>query len=271
MLYDGATFKQSPNHTVGRHGHTVKAVVLHITAGPAGNEYRSAVSWFLNPASEVSAHFVTGPAGDITQTVDTANTAWANGLSYFARLGEFPKAPGWTWQGAGWYCPHKNFVRPRWKLITQGVNPNYETISIETAGQSGAPIPAAQWGALYALLRWLGLEYPQLLPYVPGETLIGHNMLDNVDRANCPGKAFDLAAIAASVNPPYGEYIVKGTPVYRDSQLTEVSDIYLLPGQKIKIDRVHADQPHDYFRSAAHLADGSGFIDLNAAIKAETK
>lgn len=267
MLYNGATFKQSPNYTVGRHGHTVKAVVLHVTAGKPGQEYPNAVSWFLNPASVVSAHFVTSPTGDITQTVDTANTAWANGLSYYARASQLPD--GWTWKGAGWYCPHENFVRPKWKLITQGVNPNYETISIESAGQSGAPVPAAQWGALYSLLRWLGTEYPQLLPYVPGETLIGHNMLDNIDRANCPGKAFDLAAIAAAVNPPYGEYIVKGLPVYNDSQCRQPSGRFLLPGTTVRIDRVHADQPQDYAPSAGHISDtqGGGFVDMNGTVK----
>lgn len=267
MLYNGAVVKQSPNYTTGRHGCVVKAVCLHITQGPPGNEYNSAVQWFLNPASDVSAHFVTSPSGDVTQCVDTVNTAWSNGLSYFSRASQLPE--GWVWKGAGWYCPHKNLVRPKWKLITQGINPNYETISIETAGQSGDPIPAAQWGALYSLLRWLGTEYPQLLPYVSGKTLIGHNMLDNIDRANCPGAAFDLAAIAASVNLPHGDYIVRGLRVYKDSQCTQPSDEVLLPGQTVTIDRVAAEQPGDYAPSAAHRIDrqGGGFIDLNGTVK----
>lgn len=268
MRYNGATFKASPNFTSGRNGHMVKAVCLHITAGPVGNEYASAVSWFLNPASDVSAHFVVAPTGDITQCVDTANTAWANGLSYYARLGDFPQ--DWaTWQGAGWYCPHKHLVKPTWKLITQGVNPNAETISIEMAGQSGATIPAAQWGALYAILRWLGEEYPQLLPYAAGTTLIGHYMLDPIDRANCPGKAFDLKAIAASVYPQHGDYYINGVPVYNDSQCRQFSGRRLLFGTRVYIDKVASEQPADYAPSAGHIADsdGGGFIDLNGAIK----
>jgi len=264
VQYDGATFRASPNRMIGRNGHAVKAVCLHVTDGPAGNEYASAVSWFLNPASEVSAHFVTSPAGDITQCVDTANTAFANGLSYYARLGDFPKAVGWVWQGAGWYSPRKQLVRPSWQLLTQGVNPNDETLSIESAAQTGHALPAAQWGALYALLRWLGARYPQLLPYVPGRTLIGHFMLDPLGRSQCPGSAFNLAAIAATANgsPAYapGVYEFAGLPVYESATRKGKIAGYLPSDSTFEIDAV--DAAPDYAPGTGHLSSGAGFVEM---------
>jgi N-acetyl-anhydromuramyl-L-alanine amidase AmpD len=198
--YNGATFKETPNYWRGRQSHAVRAVVLHVTQGPIGNEYNATISWFENPASQVSAHFLTSPTGNITQFVDTFDSAWANGATYYASQSTFPK--GWTWQGAGWYCAHKHKIAPTWQLVEPGVNPNLSTISVENAGQSGKPISAAQMGALVGLLRWLGAVHPALLPYVPGKTLIGHNAIDNVDKAFCPGSAFNLDTIATLANAP---------------------------------------------------------------------
>jgi N-acetyl-anhydromuramyl-L-alanine amidase AmpD len=248
-LYNGATFRKSPNLTAGRNGQAVKAVVLHITEGPRGREYDSAVNWFLNPSSQVSAHFVTSPAGDVTQCVDTANTAWANGLAY---------------RGGLWSNTRGKVVAPTWQLITAPISPNHQTVSIETAGQHGEALPAAQWGALYALLRWLGTVYPALLPYAPGRTLIRHADLDTVDRANCPGSAFDLDKIAAAVNTPPPTpapvvYEYPGLAVYERADLTGPIAGYLPSDSTLAID---ATSGPGYAPSAGHLVSGMGFVDM---------
>lgn len=264
MRYPDATWKPAAkeNYAASRAGKQIKAVCLHITAGPVGDEERSAIRWFQNPASGVSAHFVNGPSGALTQMVELEHRAFANGITYYRSPAELPS--GWAWQGAGWYTPRKQRVLPTWQLITAGVNPNLETIAIEHAGQPGTPHPAAQVDATVAFLRWAAQQWPQLAPYVVGRTLIGHHHLDPRGRANCPGPLMDLPAIAAAANAPTRRFAhVLGLPIYQDSKLTRPSGQTLPPGSVVAIDRVAAEQPADYAPSAGHLESGAGFIDMN--------
>ncbi len=67
----------SPNHD-GPRSKTL-GVVIHSTRGGAGDlltEYRAAVNWLCNPASQSSAHAVVGPSGEVALLVDPANRAW---------------------------------------------------------------------------------------------------------------------------------------------------------------------------------------------------
>ena len=64
----------SPNYTPGRNGTPVRHITFHHVVGSAA----SAVSKFLNDASDVSAHFVVG-ANTIYCCVNTDDTAWTNG------------------------------------------------------------------------------------------------------------------------------------------------------------------------------------------------
>ncbi|WP_433405288.1 peptidoglycan-binding protein [Streptomyces sp. CA-146814] len=62
----------SQNYATGRTA-AVSKVVVHVTQG----SYAGSISWFQNPASQVSAHYVIRSSdGEITQTVRDANTAW---------------------------------------------------------------------------------------------------------------------------------------------------------------------------------------------------
>lgn len=268
MRYPAATWKPAAegNYKRGRAKKRRRVVCLHITAGPVGRELASAIAWFQNAASKVSAHLVAGPDGSMTQMVDLDDTAYANGISYYTQAADLP--PGWIWQGIGWYSPRATRVQPSWELITPGVNPNYESVSIEHAGQPNTPHPPAQIAATVEYLRWMALQQPELGPWVPGRTLIGHHHLDPLGRANCPGPLLDLDAIAAAANAPRARvYVVQGLPVYNDSQLTKPSGRVLLPGQRVAIDRLAAEQPADYRAGAAHVSDanGGGFIDTAGA------
>lgn len=189
--YPGVTWKPSPNHTPGNHGR--KAVVLHIAQGG----YTSSITHMA--ANGVSSHFIVSAAGSVSQMVDIADTAWANGLAWCDTPAE-AAALGAAWQGVGWYCPHKHKVTPSWADITPGVNPNLETISIEHEGMSGRALPAVQLSATVRLLAWLAQQCPSLAPYAPGHTLIRHADIDPTDKAFCPGPAFDLALIARLAN-----------------------------------------------------------------------
>jgi N-acetylmuramoyl-L-alanine amidase len=58
-------------------------LVLHGTAGGG------TIEWFQNPTSKVSAHYVVGQDGSVTQMVSEDDTAWHNGMFHF-----YPKTGG---------------------------------------------------------------------------------------------------------------------------------------------------------------------------------
>ncbi|MTE18832.1 N-acetylmuramoyl-L-alanine amidase [Streptomyces sp. TRM43335] len=62
----------SSNYTPGRSS-SITHVVVHVTQG----SYAGSISWFRNPDSDVSAHYVIRSSdGEVTQTVRDRDTAW---------------------------------------------------------------------------------------------------------------------------------------------------------------------------------------------------
>ena len=92
----------SPNYWKERKGFKPEAIVIHIADGNRDG----CISWFLNPASQVSAHYLICKNGDIIQFVDEKDSAW-----------------------------HCGFIKnPKWELLKPGVNPNRYTVGIEHEG-----------------------------------------------------------------------------------------------------------------------------------------
>lgn len=63
--------KLSPNYS-SRNGARITSVVLHHTQG----SYEGTISWFLNPQSKVSSHFVLARSGKLTLMVPLSEKAW---------------------------------------------------------------------------------------------------------------------------------------------------------------------------------------------------
>ncbi|MGW4231065.1 N-acetylmuramoyl-L-alanine amidase [Streptomyces sp. NPDC004980] len=85
----------SANYATGRTA-TIDKVVVHVTQG----SYAGSISWFQNPASQVSAHYlIRSSDGEITQMVRDANTAWhaksANASSLGIEHEGFVDDPSW--------------------------------------------------------------------------------------------------------------------------------------------------------------------------------
>ena len=59
------------NYYRGRNGWTPGLITLHTTEGT----YEGSCSWFCNPDSGVSAHYVVSLTGEISQCVDISDTA----------------------------------------------------------------------------------------------------------------------------------------------------------------------------------------------------
>lgn len=71
-------FDQSPNYTKGRPiGVNFKPIkpsylIIHAMSG----SYLGSISWFKNPKSKVSAHYLISQKGEVTQMVGEEHTAW---------------------------------------------------------------------------------------------------------------------------------------------------------------------------------------------------
>jgi N-acetylmuramoyl-L-alanine amidase len=77
---ENVIFKRSPNQS---NPFTPIYLVMHYTAGRALD---GAVSWFLNPQAQASAHLVIGRAGEIVQMVAFNKKAWHAGKSSWGNL-----------------------------------------------------------------------------------------------------------------------------------------------------------------------------------------
>jgi hypothetical protein len=144
------------NYTYGRRG-SIEAVCVHTTAGSTA---ASAINWFQNPASQVSAHYVVDWDGTIYRVVREPDTAWANGVVNRPDVSNALIA--------GW--------------VEAGVNPNDRTVSIERVGYPDDPWPPSQWDAVAWLIVDIcvrnGLEQSRA-------TVIQHSMIDSVNRPQC--------------------------------------------------------------------------------------
>lgn len=70
------TKRLSPHHFNGRDDMPVLALIMHSTVGG----YEGSISWFMNPASKASTHYIVSSAGDITQCVEESNGCYGAGI-----------------------------------------------------------------------------------------------------------------------------------------------------------------------------------------------
>jgi N-acetyl-anhydromuramyl-L-alanine amidase AmpD len=148
-------FTPSPNFWPGTN--KPKYIVLHTTQSTG----MSAVGWFQNPASQVSAHYVVIEDGSIIAMVDEKNSAWHAGI----------------------------VNKPITPLYT-GVNPNLESVGIEISGFADVPITAQQVDSVANLVRDIRNRYGDL-------PIIRHHDLDTVNRFD-PGDG-NFATIQAAL------------------------------------------------------------------------
>lgn len=146
-------WQRSPNYHKGRNGKKTIAIVNHITAGA----FPGCLSWMQNQKSEASAHYLVTKMGRIINLVKDEDTAWHCGI----------------------------VKKPKWKLY-DGTNPNCYTIGIEHES-FGEGLTEEQYQATLWLHRQLISKWG--IP-VDRNHIIGHYMIDSINRPNCPGKNF---------------------------------------------------------------------------------
>ena len=100
------------NYFRGRNGWTPGLITLHTTEGT----YEGSCSWFCNPDSGVSAHYVVSLTGEISQCVDISDTAYVNGTTFNSNDNRY-------------YGKATNPI-----VKQRNANANYYTIGIEVVG-----------------------------------------------------------------------------------------------------------------------------------------
>lgn len=143
-------------------------LVLHKTAG--GSSAEAIAHMFATASDKRSAHFVVGQDGHVIQCVHLVDGAGAN-------------------------CCLESGHDPFWDgLAARFTNLNWCTISIEhvdAATDNSSPLTPAQQQASFTLIKWLVDQYGfDISPDGKGQMkeIKGHNTLDPVDRARCPGE-----------------------------------------------------------------------------------
>lgn len=165
----------SPNWS-SRDGAVVRWLIVHGTAG--GTSAQNIATWFADPASQVSAHYVVGQDGVVVRCVAENNAAWANGII---------SGPAGT-SGDGVHHDSWWDSSPLWGGIP---NPNPVTISIEHVKphtDNSDSLTAAQRTASFALI--LDICKRNRIPMRKADGsggITGHFSMDPVNRSRCPG------------------------------------------------------------------------------------
>lgn len=150
------------NYTSGRSGYKPEAFVIHIAEG----SLKGAESWFNNPNSKASSHYMIGKEGQIVQFVEDLNTAWHAG----------------------------GVEEPAWNKLKPNINPNLYTIGIEHEGFHDQVWTQATINSSVQLIASLCNKY-NIIPNE--ETIIGHYQINSVSRSNCP--AIDKSIITTII------------------------------------------------------------------------
>lgn len=176
-----AAFVPSPHHG-GRI--RPRVVVIHDTAGTTA---AGAISWFQNPRSKVSAHFVVDRDGTVTQMVECDVKAWHAGRSSYRgtpNVNDFSIGieivnPGLLYprDGRVWHYAFKQ----SWALG--------EVQHIDSKPHGGVgfwlPYTPAQLKAVEQLVRALAIAYPSIVD------VVGHYEISPRRKVD-PGPHFDL-------------------------------------------------------------------------------
>lgn len=149
------------------------SIVLHKTACNGFCSATDVANYFLSSTSQKSVHFVVGKDGSVIQVVHLVDGAAGN-------------------------CCLEAGHDPYWDpfLATYG-NLNRCTYSIEHedwSADNSDTMPQAQIDTSFALVLWLCQQF-----HIPPSHIKGHNTLDPVSRARCPGPTYPMSQLIAYV------------------------------------------------------------------------
>lgn len=169
--FPGATWDASPNYN-SRSGVAVREVIQHTTEG----SFAGAISWFNNPDSNVSAHYVISSSGQVVQMVREADRAWHAGDHNSHSIGiehaGYANDPG-TWTSA---------ILEVSSAITRQACARYAGVACTNAVR-GSPSPTTDVAESIAIK--------------------GHGMISGASRSD-PGPYFGWERYYGLINPATG-------------------------------------------------------------------
>lgn len=143
----------SGNYTRHAGSRPITAIVLHVTEGSG----MGAASWFADPASGVSAHYIVQFTGTIQQCVADKDIAWHAGNSYYNTASIGIEHAGHTYKNEWTDAQYKTSARlVRWLCETYGIPKDREHIvgHAEIPGSTHTdPGPYFNWDYYLALVR----------------------------------------------------------------------------------------------------------------------
>lgn len=188
------------NQWEGRHGHNIKACVIHSTAG----SYQGSINWFKNPKAMVSAHYVVSTDGEISKCVQEKNAAWHAGLTdrewaYLKSTGKVPKV-----------------IQENWL-----VNPNFISIGVEITDNNNRNwhYPLIQYQAVVELTADICKRnnIPISRDYVVmHKTINPLNKIDPIGQWKHDKFIQDVRLTAEKILSPQPVYAWEGTVTVRD-------------------------------------------------------
>jgi N-acetylmuramoyl-L-alanine amidase len=192
-------------------------IVMHYTAS---YEAGSAISTFLNPTSNASAHFIVDVDGDVTQMVSVRDDAWHAGFGEYKGRDEVNRFavgieivnPGYHRKAAdGSYLDWKHEAVPKAKLTPFGGMTEASDPWVGSGKVHWANFPEKQLAAVQQLTRTLLSSYPSITD------IVGHRDVDVVRKIKVdPGPAFPMKRFTALLTkrpapamPKPVDYLVK--------------------------------------------------------------
>ena len=158
---------KTANHFDGRKGWKPDMWVLHNTSTSGIN---SPHNTFINPNSQVSAHFLIGKDGEVRQYVELKDGAWCNGTSTDKSKASF-------------------YGNAKSRLVRERqTNANYYSLSIEFVGATRDALTPPQEEAAVELITAVNKElkkiYGKGVP-VDREHIIGHYEVNPRNKGTC--------------------------------------------------------------------------------------
>ncbi len=151
-----------------RQGQAPISIFYHVTDDL---KFSNVKSWFQNPTSQASAHFVVDRDGSKHQFVVSGKAAWTNGDV---------KSP-------------RTDIKWINEAIRSGRNFNDFTLNIECVGKPGNFFPTAQIDSVIEISRYYVASYPGIK--LNRGHFCRHADVNSVDRPYCPSNSFPLKEI----------------------------------------------------------------------------
>ncbi|HEY9724716.1 MAG TPA: N-acetylmuramoyl-L-alanine amidase [Oscillatoriaceae cyanobacterium] len=183
----------SPNQDDRPANETIDTLIIHDTESPGVSKAQTIANFFLNPSSQVSAHYIIGKDGEIIQCVLDGKRAWHAGPSHYRG-------------------------RTRVNDFSIGI----ELVNAQTGKD---PFTDAQYNSLIALTADLMDRFPIRYDHITGH----HNVSDYPTIKRDPAKNFSWQRYLDGVRKFRTTYVVRREPLTPEAARGRLASLILPP------------------------------------------